>query len=236
MAEKNKLESESQKLRNILLSSVSHDLRTPLASITGAASSLLMKKELTGESEALVQSIHGQANRLSRLVTNLLDVTNLETGNIKLNKQLYDIGEIIGVAMTRIEEIRDHRTFKVMIEPGLPMIALDGILIEQVLINLLENAIRHTKLNGHVEISVRRDGERISVRVTDDGSGIAVGQEEKIFEKFYSADKARGGSAGLGLAICRGIVTTHGGFIWAAHTSGGGAEFIFTLPIGEKTA
>jgi two-component system sensor histidine kinase KdpD len=232
IAERSKLESESEKLRNVLLSSVSHDLRTPLASITGAASSLLMKKELAPESEGLVKSIHSQANRLSRLVTNLLDVTNLETGNIKLNKQLYDIAEIIGVAITRIEEIRDHRQIKVLIEPKLPMISLDGILVEQVLINLLENAVRYTKPHGHIEISVRRDNDRLSVRITDDGIGIPMGQEDKIFDKFYSPDPARSSSAGLGLAICRGIIHTHGGVIWANHRTDGGAEFIFTLPIG----
>ncbi len=234
-AESAKVEAEGQKLRNTLLSSVSHDLRTPLASITGAASTLLMEQGmLSPQAEELVGSIHSQAGRLSRLVSNLLDVTSLESGTLKLNRQPHYLDEIVGAALAVIEVAKGKRTVKVNLDEGLPLLDIDGVLIEQVLINLLENALRYTIECGQLFLHAKREGSAIVVRVGDDGTGIAVGQEDRIFEKFHTADRSRSGSTGLGLAVCRGIVEAHGGRIWAGHRARGGAEFSFTLPVWSR--
>ncbi len=231
-AESAKVEAEGQKLRNTLLSSVSHDLRTPLASITGAASTLLMEQGmLAPEAADLVGSIHSQAGRLSRLVSNLLDVTSLKSGTLKLNRQPNYLDEIVGAALGVIEVAKGMRKVNVRLDEGLPLLDIDGVLIEQVFINLLENALRYTTESGHLFLTATREGSSVLVRVGDDGTGIEVGQEDRIFEKFHTADRARSGSAGLGLAVCRGIVEAHGGRIWAGHRPKGGAEFSFTLPI-----
>lgn len=230
-AEKTKVESESQKLKNVLLSSVSHDLRTPLASITGAASSALMLKDTLPEAAIeLLGSIHGQAARLARLVTNLLDATSLESGNVRLNKQPYFIQEVIGSAMTRVRDSKGGRTLSADVEAELPLVHIDGLLIEQVLVNLLDNAIRFTDEDGRISISARMQPDAISISVQDDGRGIVAGEAERIFEKFYTHGHQTEGNAGLGLAICRGILSAHGGSISAHNNIGGGACFTFVLP------
>lgn len=234
--EQSSIEAEGEKLRNILLSSVSHDLRTPLAAITAATSTLLVEGSKYSEEyrrEAL-RTIHEEAARLARIVTNLLDVTTLESGDVKLNKELYFIEELIGSALMRVEAKLGRREVKTNIEHGLPLIKLDGLLIEQVLINLLENIADHTAENTTVTISASMVKPDIHVTVQDDGQGIAAGEEEKIFDKFYSARKsdAQGNpQAGMGLAICRGIAHAHGGKLWAQNAPEGGALFTLTMPI-----
>ncbi len=231
-AESSKVETESEKLRNLLLSSVSHDLRTPLASINGAASSLIMMKDRSGkDADDLLKSIHNQTARLSRLVTNLLDVTHLESGNIELNKQPYFIDELIGTSLVRVEELKGNREINILIEPDLPLVEVDGLLIEQVIINLLENAIRFTDENsGYIEIEATKQNDQIYLSIADNGKGIKKSEEEKIFEKFYT-NKSGSQNTGLGLTICRGIISTHNGMIWAEQNDGGGTKFIFTLPV-----
>ncbi len=230
-AETAKVESESQKLRNVLLSSVSHDLRTPLASITGAASSALMLQHtLPTEVTELLGSIHTQAARLAKLVTNLLDATSLESGTVRLNKQPYFIQEVVGSALTRIAPSKGARVIEASMAQGLPLIDIDGLLIEQVLINLLDNAIRYTDDHGHIAITAQQEADTLRLRVTDNGQGVPVGDEEKIFAKFYTQGHRTEGNAGLGLAICRGIITAHGGTISAKNNTHGGASFTFTLP------
>lgn len=230
-AERTKLESESQKLKNVLLSSVSHDLRTPLASITGAASSALMLRDQLPEAAVeLLGSIHGQAARLAKLVTNLLDATSLESGNVRLNKQTYFIQEVIGSAITRVQDSKGGRLLLADVEADLPLVHIDGLLIEQVLVNLLDNAIRFTDENGRISISARSLPNAVSISVQDDGIGFVAGEEERIFEKFYTHGHQTEGNAGLGLAICRGILSAHGGSISAHKNEGGGACFIFILP------
>ena len=230
-AEVAKIDSETEKLRNLLLSSVSHDLRTPLASITGAASSALMlKEELPAEVVELLGSIHGQAGRLAKLVTNLLDATSLESGTVRLNKQPYFIQEVIGSALSRVADSKEERIITANIAPDLPLIEIDGLLIEQVLVNLLDNAIRYTAANGAIVITAEKDADALRIRVLDNGVGLPVGDEEKIFDKFYTHGHSTEGNAGLGLAICRGIVNAHKGMIFAKNNKNGGAGFTFTLP------
>lgn len=231
MVEKTMLEAESEKLRNILLSSVSHDLRTPLVAITSAASTLLIEGEkITNEYKTeLLRSIHEEGARLARMVTNLLDVTSLESGSVKLNKELYFIEELIGSALMRVElKLANHKVI-MNIEHGLPLLRIDGLLIEQVLINLLENAAMHTPAGTVINIAATSNKPDIMVSISDNGTGINVGDEEKIFDKFYGGTSSDGS---LGLAICRGIIHAHGGKIWAQNVAGGtGALFTFTLPI-----
>ena len=236
MAEKSKVEAESEKLRNILLSTVSHDLRTPLASITGAASSIAQDGgRLSAETICeLGRSIQQEANRLSRIVTNLLDVTSLESGTVKLNIQPYFIEEIIGSALTHLEQqLASHKVITDA-EISLPMVKVDGVLMEQVLANLAGNAAKYTPAGSTIAISaIRKDG-MIQVSVADNGPGIPEGDEQKIFDKFYTTahPKAQKGT-GLGLAICRGVIAAHGGDIWCENNQQGGAVFRFTLPLAE---
>ena len=231
--EKTILEAESEKLRNILLSSVSHDLRTPLAAITGAASTLLIEGEKISyeyKSE-LLRSIHEEGARLAKMVTNLLDVSSLESGAVKLNKELYFIEELIGSAIMRVEPKLKQHSIDTDIANGLPLLRMDGLLIEQILINLLENAITYTTAGTKIIISAKINKPCVEVRVSDNGQGIPKGEEEKIFDKFYVGNNSDGG---LGLAISRGIINAHGGKIWANNKPSGegtGAVFTFTIPI-----
>jgi two-component system sensor histidine kinase KdpD len=235
LVEKTLVESESEKLRNILLSSVSHDLRTPLAAITGAASTLLLEGEkITDEYKVeLLRSIHEEGARLARMVTNLLDVSSLESGSVRLNKELYFIEELIGSALMRVEPKLGRHKVVTNIEHGLPLLRMDGLLIEQVMINLLENAAEYTPSDTTITISAVTFKPDIRVIVSDNGPGIPKGEEERIFDKFYGGEAGgvdqKGG--GLGLAICRGIIHAHGGKIWAQNSPEVGAMFIFTLPI-----
>ncbi len=248
LVEKTIVESESEKLRNILLSSVSHDLRTPLAAITGAASTLLLEgNKISDEYKTeLLRSIHEEGARLARMVTNLLDVSSLESGSVKLNKELYFIEELIGSALMRVESKLGKHKVVTSIEHGLPLLRMDGLLIEQVLINLLENAAEYTPDDTTVTISAVTTKPDIYITVSDNGPGIPKGEEERIFDKFYTStgpgtssntydaktQTIKGG--GLGLAICRGIIHAHGGKIWAHNTADSGAVFTFTLPIRSQ--
>jgi len=233
LVEKTMIEAESEKLRNILLSSVSHDLRTPLAAITGAASTLLIESGKISEEyrKELLRSIHEEGARLARMVTNLLDVSSLESGSVKLNKELYFIEELIGSALMRVEAKLSNHKVLTNIEHGLPLLRMDGLLIEQVLINLLENAAEYTPGGTTVTISAVIDKPDVHVIVSDNGPGIPAGEEERIFDKFYIGHNGDQTSGGLGLAICRGIIRAHGGKIWAQNAPEGGAMFTFTLPI-----
>jgi two-component system sensor histidine kinase KdpD len=236
-AERSKVETETVKLKNVLLSSVSHDLRTPLASISGAASSLItMQDRNSKDGSDLLKSVHTQTARLSKLVTNLLDVTSLESGNINLNKQPYFIDELIGSCLLRVEELKGDRHINVLVEPELPLINVDGILIEQVITNLLENAIRFApETDGVIEIEVNKSGDEIFFATRDNGPGIKKGDEKKIFDKFYTSANIGSQNTGLGLTICRGIILTHKGRIWAENNKEGGAKFTFTLPVLKES-
>ena len=231
-AEQSKVEAESEKLRSILLSTISHDLRTPLASITGAASSIVDGDKLSGDTvKDLARSIHQEADRLSRIVANLLDVTSLESGTVKLNLQPYFIEEVIGSALTRLEPLLVSHTITTQAENALPMVMIDGLLIEQVLTNLLENAVKYTPAGSTIAITVKRKDGMMQITVADNGPGIPPGDEKKIFDKFYTTalHRAKKGT-GLGLAICQGIIRTHGGEIHVENQINGGAQFSFTLP------
>jgi two-component system sensor histidine kinase KdpD len=237
-----KFRLESDRLRETLLSSVSHDLRTPLATIAGAASGLIDGDRALDEATRrdMVLSICEEADRLNRLVNNLLNMTRIESGALHLRKEWHPLDEVIGSALTVLKRRLGDRPVQTRVAEDLPLVPMDGILIEQVLVNLIENALRHAGARGPIEIeAAERSGEaagdrEVVVSVADRGPGIPPGEERVIFEKFGRAtrDPASAG-VGLGLAICRGIVEEHGGRIWAENREGGGAVFAFALPVGR---
>ncbi|HVZ36756.1 MAG TPA: ATP-binding protein [Polyangiaceae bacterium] len=229
--EKARREVEVEQLRNSLLSSVSHDLRTPLAIITGAAGTLLDGKAAIDEATRhdLTKTVLEEAERLNRLIRNLLDMTRLESGVITVNKEWAPLEEVVGAALTRLDARLAGREVRVELPRDLSLVPFDAVLIEQVLINLLENATKHGK--GTIEIRAWPAGGEVVVEVADRGSGIPDGEEKRVFEKFHRLTQEGGGGVGLGLSICRAIVTAHGGRIWVENREGGGASFRFTLPI-----
>jgi two-component system sensor histidine kinase KdpD len=226
---------ETERMRNAILSSVSHDLRTPLATITGAASSLLEGRETmeAASRQELVRSIYDEAHRLDRLVRNLLDMTRLEAGAVHLQKEWHPIEEIVGAALTRLEGRLSGHPMKTNFPQNLPLVLLDGVLMEQVLINLLENALKYAPPETAIELAASVSDHTLIVEIADRGPGVPPADEQRIFEKFYRAGPAREGGVGLGLTICRGVIEAHGGRIWAEKRPGGGAVFRFTLPLNH---
>jgi two-component system sensor histidine kinase KdpD len=226
------LRIETEQLRNSLLSSVSHDLRTPLTVVTGAAAALLDRSAPKDpeQSRELLETIHEEGERLHRLVRNLLDMTRLEAGALRVNKELQPIEEVIGAALNRSEERLGGRKVSTHVPDGLPLVPLDAVLIEQVLINLIENATKYAPSDTPIDVSALSGDGVTQVEVADRGPGVPTEDADRVFEKFYRA-RADGGGVGLGLAICRGIVSAHGGRVWVEPRVGGGASFRFTLPL-----
>jgi two-component system sensor histidine kinase KdpD len=231
-----RLLAETERLRAALLTSLSHDLRTPLAAILGAASSLATYGDAldpAGRREML-RTIEDEAERLNRFVANLLDMTRLESGAVALKREPTDLGEVIGTTLSRAARVLDPGRVSLELAPDLPLLDLDPVLFEQVLFNLLDNAAKYAPAGSAVTVRAWRDGGTVKVQVLDSGPGIPPGQEERIFEKFFrvhAADRQRPGT-GLGLAVCRGFVEAMGGGIVAANRPGGpGAVFTITLPV-----
>ncbi len=229
-AQKALLQAETESLRNTLLSSISHDLRTPLSAITGAASTLLQRDVMldTDSRIDLVSTIHEEAEHLNRIIRNVLDMTRLESGAIQVNKEWQSLEEIVGVALDRLGDRLNDHPVTVHLPGNLPLIPFDGLLIEQVLLNLFDNAIKYTPTGTPLELSASESFYTVTIELADRGPGIPLGDEERIFEKFVRGKGATGG-VGLGLAICRTIIAAHGGRIWAENREGGGAVFRFTL-------
>jgi two-component system sensor histidine kinase KdpD len=234
-AEAARVEMQTEQMRSSLLSAVSHDLRTPLASITGSASTLRSQGEkLPRETRReLLDSISDEAERLGRLVSNLLDMTRFESGGVQLRRDLYPLEEIVGAAFERVEPLLRGRPVTTHLPDNLPLVHVDDVLLGQVLINLLENAAKYTPAGSAIEIAAEAGAEGVVMEVRDRGKGLATGEEQHIFEKFYrgKSDGVRG--AGLGLAICRAIMQAHGGKIEALNRPGGGAVFRVWLPAGN---
>lgn len=233
-AERRQVQIETERLRSTLLSSVSHDLRTPLASITGAASSLAEDGEALTPAlrRDLAQTVYEEATRLNRLVGNLLDMTRLESDTVQLRREWQSLEEVIGGALARLDPLLDGRPVAVELPPDLPLVQFDIVLVEQLLINLVENAVKYSPPDSPIAIRATQTGATLLVEVADRGPGIPPGDEDRIFDKFYRGqgeEPKRG--AGLGLAICRAIVEAHGGRIWVAPRPGGGSLFCFTLPV-----
>lgn len=231
-AERARREVEAEQLRSSLLSSVSHDLRTPLAVITGATGTVLQAGDTMTEPmrQELLKTVLEEAERLNRLIRNLLDMTRLESGAVKVNKEWMPLEEVIGGALTRLESRLGAREVRVELPSDPLLVPCDAVLLEQVFINLVENAVKYSA--GPIEIEAKPGTEEVAIDVSDRGPGIAAGEEERIFDKFHRTAQAGGREGvGLGLTICRAIVSAHGGKIWALNRAGGGATFRFTLPL-----
>ncbi len=231
------LKAEMEELRSALLSSVSHDLRTPLAVITGSASSLLDPGSRLNESarQELAKDIYNESERLNRLLSNLLEMTRLSAGKVILRKELQPLEEVVGAALSRMEKKLAGRRVEADFPESLPMLPLDSLLMEQVFINLIENALKYTPPGSTISLSAHVRRKDLKVRVEDSGPGLAEGDEDKIFEKFYRGKAVAGQSGvGLGLSICRAVVEAHGGRIWAENRPEGGASFNFSLPLEDN--
>ena len=221
-------------LRAALLSSVSHDLRTPLSSIKAAASSLL-QEDVQWDEEArrsFAVAIENEADRLNRLVGNLLDMSRIEGGALKPEKEWYPVDELIHDVLGHMQTLLRDRTVVTDLPEDMPPVELDYLQIDQVLTNLLENAVHYTPPETPIEISAHVEGEEMVISVADRGPGVPAVDLERIFDKFYRVlGTQRTTGSGLGLAVCKGLVEAHGGRIWAENRDGGGAVFRFTLPI-----
>ena len=235
-----KRRAEADRLRSALLTSISHDLKTPLAAILGAAGTLRgFARDLDDQGKVeLLSTIVEESERLNRFITNLLDMTRLEAGSIKLNTSRQDVGEIVGTALERATKILADHKVDIEVTPDLPMLELDPVLFEQALFNLLDNAAKYAPPGTTVHIQAWQEERTVKLQVTDEGSGISPMEIDRIFEKFHRAEKSdqvRAGT-GLGLAIARGFVEAMGGSVTAANRSDrSGAVFTITLPIPKPT-
>lgn len=233
-----RVSAETERLRSALLTSISHDLRTPLASILGSATSLKnYRHTLDDAAQAeLAGTIQEEAERLNRFISNLLDMTRLESGAIEPRSDLVDLDDVVGSALRRAGKVLSGHEVEIDLAANLPMLKLDPVLFEQVLFNILDNAAKYSAADTKIRLEARREGGLVSLSVTDEGDGIPPADLERIFDKFYrvqAADKKRAGT-GLGLAICRGFVEAMGGTIVAANRKQGrGANFTITLPVPE---
>jgi two-component system sensor histidine kinase KdpD len=230
-----RLLTETERLRAALLSSVSHDLRTPLVSIIGSATSLAGCNGALSSADRsqLVQTILEESERLNRFVQNLLDMTRLGYGALQPNRDWVDLREIVGRVVKRLQR-PVALAIEVAIPATLPLLYVDPVLIEQVLVNILDNAAKHSPAGGRIEIEAARDGDEVSVRVSDQGPGIPPAARESVFDMFYrvrAGDKQSAGT-GLGLSICRGLIAAHAGRIEALPGPGGrGTTIAFWLPL-----
>lgn len=231
---------ETERQRNLLLSAISHDFRTPLSSIIGAASTLLEDVPTRLDEErrrTLLRTLLEEARRMNRLVGDLLDLTRFGAGAVTLKPTPVALEELAGAVLERLREPLAAHPVEVHAAADLPLVPCDEVMIEQVLVNLIENAAKHTPGGTRIEVGLGSDGEQAWVLVRDHGPGLPAGEEERVFEKFHRArtETAQGGF-GLGLTLCRYIVEAHGGRIEARNHSGGGAEFRFTLPLRRTEA
>ncbi len=229
------LRAKAEETRSSLLSAVSHDLRTPLAAITGAATSLRDDANLPPESRAdLVSAICDEAERLERLVANLLDMTRLAAGASTLRRDWVPLDEIVGSALARLEARLGDRAIELDVPGDLPMLFVDPVLFEQLVLNLLENASKYTPPGTPIEVHARAAGDTVAIEIRDRGPGVPPGDEERVFEKFYRGQHVGVAGVGLGLPICRAIADAHGGTIRALARSGGGSVFRVELPAGAE--
>jgi two-component system sensor histidine kinase KdpD len=226
----------TEKLQSALLNSISHDLRTPLVSITGALSTLQEDDvRLDGEARRiLVDTAAEEAARLNRLVGNLLDMTRLEAGAIKVKRELRDVQDVIGAALHQVGERLGNRPVEIDIPADLPLVPLDFVLVVHVLVNLIDNALKYSPPGSPIQICTRPSDGEVAIEVADQGIGIPAEDLERVFQKFYRVQRPDNVTGtGLGLSISKGLVEAHGGRIWAQNRPGGGAVITVALPLSE---
>ncbi|HUG59946.1 MAG TPA: two-component system sensor histidine kinase KdpD [Candidimonas sp.] len=228
------LHMESERLRNSLLAALSHDLRTPLTSLIGLSESLAISRPpLLPSQQELANALHEEALRMANLVSNLLDMARIQSGNIKLNLQWQPFEEVVGTGLRSSKSVLGQHQIQTRLAPDLPLVHFDAMLIERVLCNLLENAAKYTPAGSSIVIAAQVKGQFLQVAVYDNGPGLPRGKEATIFEKFTRGEHESATSGvGLGLAICQAIIQAHGGTIQAGQSPDGGASIIFTLPLG----
>jgi two-component system sensor histidine kinase KdpD len=225
---------ESERLRNSLLAALSHDLRTPLTVLGGLAESLAMTKPpLSAAQSETAEAIQDEARRMSTLVSNLLDMARIESGEVTLDLQWQPLEEVVGAALDGARNMLKSHRLEVRLPRDLPLVRFDALLIERVLVNLLENASKYTPAGSQVVLSADVVADKLRVTVSDNGPGLPAGREEALFQKFARGDRESATpGVGLGLAICRAIVESHHGTIVGTNQSGGGVAFSFMLPLG----
>jgi two-component system sensor histidine kinase KdpD len=238
---------QTEKLQTALFNSISHDLRTPLASITGSLSSLLEDNAVLDPAtqRELLKTAHEEANRLNGLVGNLLDMSRLEAGALKVSRQPSDIQDVIGAALQRLDSLLAGRPVRVDLPPDLPLAPLDFVLVVQALVNVLDNAIKYSSPGSPIDIRTQVNAEAVEIQIADCGPGVPPDDLSRIFDKFYRgphsldtpSDRQKKGDVppgtGLGLSISSGIIEAHGGRIWAENRPGGGTVIKLTLPLAE---
>jgi two-component system sensor histidine kinase KdpD len=231
-ARQSDLRARTEEMRSSLLSAVSHDLRTPLGAITGSATTLRENPGLEPQvRDEMLATITEESRRLERLVSNLVDMTRLESGAVTLKREWLPIDEIVGAALTRMEAALGNRPVRTSVPAELPLVLVDPVLIEQLLVNLLENAIKYTPPGTEIEVAAAVTEASLRLEVADRGRGIPAGDEERIFERFYRDPGARVPGVGLGLAICRAIARAHGGTLRVHNRPTGGAVFRLLVPV-----
>jgi len=229
---------ESERLRNSLLSALSHDLRTPLTSLVGLSESLAMSRPYLSDMQTeMAGALRDEALKMCRSVDNLLDMARIQTGNVVLNSQWQSFEEVVGSTLRACRASLVNHQVRTQIDPDLPLVRFDAMLIERVLGNLVENAAKYTPPGSGITVSARAQGAFLEVQVLDNGPGLPLGTEETVFEKFVrgNPESALPG-VGLGLSICKAIVEAHKGSIKATASAGGGACFTFLLPLGTQPA
>jgi two-component system sensor histidine kinase KdpD len=235
--QRTKMEIEKERLRGDLLRSVSHDLRTPLTSIMGSVGTMIENYDDLDDTvrKEFLSDVYSEAEWLSTLVENILSLTRLEGGKITLHKEMEAVEEIVAEAVSRVKKRAGQHEIEINIPQELILIPMDGTLIEQVLVNLLDNAIKHTPADSSIAIAVREEGGKAVFEVSDNGNGIPENDLPFIFDRYFTrpSGNAKRHSIGIGLSICKSIVETHGGIITAKNKTSGGAIFRFTLPMEE---
>lgn len=235
--QKSKMDMERERLRSNLLRAISHDLRTPLTGILGATGTLLDHAEVLDNKvkRELLQGVYDDASWLIHSVENILSITRIDEGRIEIKKNMEAIEEIIAEAVSRVKKLAVNHIIKINIPDDLIMLPMDGTLIEQVLVNLIDNAIKYTPTGSTIEIRTQIEGKKAVFEVSDNGKGIRIEDIPYIFDRFYTSPSINLGrrGTGLGLAICKSIITAHGGTILALNNSSGGATFRFVLPFKE---
>ncbi len=237
-AQRSRRLAELERQRNAILSALSHDLRTPLATLVGASAALCEDRVAPSDRLAFSHMVAEEARRLSRLVGRLLDLARLEAGGAPLTQLPQPLEEVVGAALSRLGPQLEGRDVVIDVPEEIPPVVFDPLLIEQVLINLVENVVRHAGSQSPIEIGARVHGGAVLVEVGDRGPGVVAGEEERVFDKLQRGRNAKlgDGGVGLGLTICRAMVAAHDGHIWLANRSGGGAVVSFTLPLRTNHA